>query len=46
MSDSIFQVINKKNQEVILETSIESRAILFCEDGQYVSHKHTINTNI
>ncbi len=46
MSDSIFQVINKQDQKVILETSIESRAILFCEDDQYISHKHTINTNI
>ena len=41
MSDSIFQIIDKKTQEVILETSIESRAILFCEEGQYISHKHT-----
>ena len=41
MSDSIFQIIDKKTQEVILETSIESRAILFCEEDQYISHKQT-----
>lgn len=44
MNDSIFTLY--RNGKNILETSIKSRAELLKQDGDYISEKHSINTNI